>query len=609
MVQINKNLKKKTIYIFFIAILFSGITIAGQNLSFNEIDDKSPTLQISQTVIEMELSDGSYSAYPRDISVYQNDGYIAGNIYQDSKDIACYWINDIRYDLTVDNANAENTYAESICIDQGDVYIGGYYSISVTNYGGYWINGVFNEISDLSEVISIDIDQGNEYLLGKTTSGWFCYWTNGIVTELSDADGITGLDVSNGDVYVSGFSDNYNPNYYYEPVYWKNGIITRLATETVMDERANDIFIDGNDVYVAGRQYNYGSGYWKNSQWTNVDDNGIINTIFVENGNVYTAGHDSDDNNNENIACFWINGERIALTQGNSVGGTQVHALHVVDGAVHATGDKLSNNLGYVGGYWRYGASIIPEIQILSPNGGEVFSESIEITWSCNIPDARYTISLFRGGEWIVVSNDYLYTTFILNTSMMDYSDCLIRVRAYNNQYDIYDDSDSVFTLDNTAPVINPEGARQSFEAQSGIHYISWTITDDNAPTDELTDAYVIYLDGGIIVSGLNWFSGDSVIWDISNLNPGIHNLKLIVQDKAGNTAQSEITVYVYAYGTGDVNSDGYMDIVDALLTAQYYVGLNPNGFDSTVADVNADGAIDIVDALLIANIYVSNPI
>ena len=55
----------------------------------------------------------------------------------------------------------------------------------------------------------------------------------------------------------------------------------------------------------------------------------------------------------------------------------------------------------------------------------------------------------------------------------------------------------------------------------------------------------------------------------------------------------------------GDVNNDGFIDIVDALLTAQYYVGLDPTGFHPELADVNADGFIDIVDALLIAQYYV----
>ncbi len=55
----------------------------------------------------------------------------------------------------------------------------------------------------------------------------------------------------------------------------------------------------------------------------------------------------------------------------------------------------------------------------------------------------------------------------------------------------------------------------------------------------------------------------------------------------------------------GDANGNGTVDIVDALLIAQYYVGLNPSGFTASNADVNCSGAIDIVDALLIAQYYV----
>jgi hypothetical protein len=55
----------------------------------------------------------------------------------------------------------------------------------------------------------------------------------------------------------------------------------------------------------------------------------------------------------------------------------------------------------------------------------------------------------------------------------------------------------------------------------------------------------------------------------------------------------------------GDVNNSGTIDIVDALLIAQYYVGLNPSNFNSSAADVNCSGSIDVVDALLIAQRYV----
>jgi endoglucanase len=55
----------------------------------------------------------------------------------------------------------------------------------------------------------------------------------------------------------------------------------------------------------------------------------------------------------------------------------------------------------------------------------------------------------------------------------------------------------------------------------------------------------------------------------------------------------------------GDVNTSGAVDIVDALLVAQYYVGLNPANFNSGAGDVNCSGGVDIVDALLIAQYYV----
>jgi endoglucanase len=56
---------------------------------------------------------------------------------------------------------------------------------------------------------------------------------------------------------------------------------------------------------------------------------------------------------------------------------------------------------------------------------------------------------------------------------------------------------------------------------------------------------------------------------------------------------------------TGDVNGSGAVDIVDALLVAQYYVGLSVPNFNASVADTNCSGSIDIVDALRIAQYYV----
>ncbi len=64
-------------------------------------------------------------------------------------------------------------------------------------------------------------------------------------------------------------------------------------------------------------------------------------------------------------------------------------------------------------------------------------------------------------------------------------------------------------------------------------------------------------------------------------------------------------TLNVSSVTLGDTNGDGSVTIVDALLVAQYYVGLNPANFNAAAADVNCSGAIDIVDALRIAQYYV----
>ena len=71
---------------------------------------------------------------------------------------------------------------------------------------------------------------------------------------------------------------------------------------------------------------------------------------------------------------------------------------------------------------------------------------------------------------------------------------------------------------------------------------------------------------------------------------------RIITEDEPTPTPTSEL---------GDVNSDGSVTIVDALMTAQYYVGLNPSGFNAANGDVNCDGSITIVDALMIAQYYV----
>ena len=52
----------------------------------------------------------------------------------------------------------------------------------------------------------------------------------------------------------------------------------------------------------------------------------------------------------------------------------------------------------------------------------------------------------------------------------------------------------------------------------------------------------------------------------------------------------------------GDVNGDGIIDIIDCILITQYLEGLGPVGFNVDAADMNGDGVVDETDRILICD-------
>lgn len=68
------------------------------------------------------------------------------------------------------------------------------------------------------------------------------------------------------------------------------------------------------------------------------------------------------------------------------------------------------------------------------------------------------------------------------------------------------------------------------------------------------------------------------------------------------NTCTFLITV-ASPYLMGDANGDGIVNILDAVIIANYIMGLNPNPFVFEAADINGDGIINIQDFVLTINI------
>lgn len=65
------------------------------------------------------------------------------------------------------------------------------------------------------------------------------------------------------------------------------------------------------------------------------------------------------------------------------------------------------------------------------------------------------------------------------------------------------------------------------------------------------------------------------------------------------------VVLSAQSYAMGDANHSGKIDMIDALMVAQVYVGLEPPGFYEEEGDVNCSGRVSLTDALMIGQYYV----
>ena len=189
-----------------------------------------------------------------------------------------------------------------------------------------------------------------------------CYWVNGILTNIAATAQYAwtyGICVSNGDVYVVGGDGSS------DPCYWKNGVknsLTRVYNNTTgsgtyQEAETRAIFVKGTDVYVAGRKRYPGSWracYWKNNTPFDFTTDGTkdawANGIAVHNGKVYAAGYDEVDRG----ACYWENECKITLE------GSYGHAydIAVAGNNVYVVGDYVNINWKNVACIWINGVRI-----------------------------------------------------------------------------------------------------------------------------------------------------------------------------------------------------------------------------------------------------------
>jgi len=146
-------------------------------------------------------------------------------------------------------------------------------------------------------------------------------------------------------------------------------------------------------------------------------------------------------------------------------------------------------------------------------------------------------------------------------------------------------------------PVINhPEDIK--YVVSDLGNSISW-IPEDNNPD------YYIITQNNIEIDRGSWSSRVPIIENVDGLIPGEYIYEIIIYDTLGQSIRDSVYIFVDIFIIGDVNGDDLINIIDALMIAQYDVGLDPDPFPLEAADVNNDGIINIIDALLVAQYYV----
>ena len=92
---------------------------------------------------------------------------------------------------------------------------------------------------------------------------------------------------------------------------------------------------------------------------------------------------------------------------------------------------------------------------------------------------------------------------------------------------------------------------------------------------------------------------------DSGGKKPAYYGIQQAMIEKINELSSSPSPTPTPTVRLGDVDGNGFINILDALMVAQYSVGNTPSGFIAANADVNRDGSINIIDALMIAQYYV----
>ncbi len=178
---------------------------------------------------------------------------------------------------------------------------------------------------------------------------------------------------------------------------------------------------------------------------------------------------------------------------------------------------------------------------IVGPEDFELYYTEVgeTIRWNFTEENPDFYI-LYKNGESVVngtLNPDSPFFTYTINE--------VLEIGEYNYTFWMNDTSgnwatdDVAVTIkaDDIAPVITYEPPTVTYAQGDPDIIRNWTASDD------YMDTYAIYVDGVLIVED-DWIS-ETIEFDFAGLSMGEHEVRLVVTDLGGNTAESTVQVIV----------------------------------------------------------------
>ena len=329
----------------------------------------SPAAKVANNFTEpatytVTAEDGSTEAYTVTVTLAAAGPvvYVVGGERFSGTSYARLWTNGTGTNLT---NGAYNAGATSVFVSGNTVYavgwehIGDYYAASWAVENGVLTPGL-NETGYLGAANSIFVsDDKDVYIAGNENQGAGTgviakVWKNGTPTPLTSKSGNAySVFVAGNDVYVAGTEWNEIASVI---KVWKNGTPTTLTPENERAE-ARAVFVAGGVVYVAGMK-SAGSDYvihlWKDGVPEIINEgspNSWVTSMFVSGGDVYLTGWEV--NGSETCATVWKNGVPTFLSASRS----SAHSVYVHNGDVYVAGIQRDESGDEMAILWKNGVA------------------------------------------------------------------------------------------------------------------------------------------------------------------------------------------------------------------------------------------------------------